>query len=152
MQFTTHFDLKQLTKSITATRKGIDNTPSAQQIENLRNLSVRVLEPARVGINLAIFVASGYRSPKLNKADKGAKTSQHMALHSDAAADLECADNAKLFNYIADHCPFDQLIWEHGDDDQPDWVHASTCVDEKRNRHQLLRAEKQETKTVYYPY
>lgn len=138
------FELKEFTHSKTALRKDIDNTPDAKQIEAIKHLVTAILQPVRYQTGMVITVASGFRSKKLNELIGGATGSQHT---KGEAADVECDDNAKLFNHIRANCAFDQLIWEHGDENQPDWVHVS-AVDGK-NRGEVLRAFKKEGKTVY---
>ena len=97
---------------------------------------------------MEIFISSGFRSKELNKETPGAsKTSQHC---NGEAADLECKDNARLFNWIAENCNYDQLIWEFGSDDQPSWVHVSAV--NGVNRKQKLRSVKDKKKTVYRTY
>lgn len=152
MQLSNNFTLDELTKSITAIREGIDNTPNAEQIDNLRYLAQTVLQPARDEVGY-INVDSGFRSAKLNshKSIKGAKNSKHLF---GEAADLDSKDNAKnrlIFDFIASNCVFDQLIWEFGTDDQPDWVHVSVTRNGK-NRMQKLQSVKRNGKTVYLPY
>lgn len=129
MNLSEHFTLRELTKSNTASRLGIDNTPTDEALEQLKKLCTEVLEPIRVKYGKPIIVNSGYRSEKLNKAIGGAKTSQHM---TGGAADVDASDgdNAKLFNLIKDmiesgELKVGQLIWEKGNKIQPDWVHVS---------------------------
>ena len=108
--------MEELYASATATAKGINNKPSVQQMINLVYLTAYVLEPLRVAMGEPIKIGSGFRCEKLNKAVGGVYNSQHM---KGQAADL-CIDGdrqkgRKWFNYIRDHLPFDQLIWEHND-------------------------------------
>lgn len=146
-KLTDNFTLRELTRSITATNRGIDNTPTAMAIASLRALAVKILQPARNFLGFPITVTSGYRCPKLNKVLGGAKHSQHKY---GEAADLDCDDNALLFNYILNNCDFDQLIWEFGNDEQPDWVHVSHALGE--NRGEVLKAIKRNGKTVYIAF
>jgi hypothetical protein len=135
MNLTKNFTLEEMTASNIAKSKKIDNTPNEKQIEALKALCENVLQPVRDLVG-PIKVNVGFRSDALSKATKGSsKTSQHP---KGEAADLDSADNAKLFNTIRSHVPFDQLIWEHGDDNQPAWVHVSFVVG-KPNRRQVLR-------------
>ncbi len=131
-------------KELTATSSGLPNTPNAEQIKNLENLVNKILDPARVALGFPIMIGSGFRSPAVNVAAGGVLTSQHT---KGEAADCKCKDNKRLFDYIR-KTDFDQLIWEFGDDMQPQWVHVSL----KRtgvNRREVLRAEKVNGKTVY---
>jgi zinc D-Ala-D-Ala carboxypeptidase len=100
------------------------NTPGTLERKNLDILVNNILDPARELLGEAITVNSGYRSPAVNKAVGGAQKpiSQHT---KGQAADITCSNNAKLFNLICDHFEFDQLIWEKGDERQPDWIHVS---------------------------
>lgn len=126
MQLSKHFSLEEMTKSQTASRKGIDNTPTPEVVENLKLLCENVLEYIRVRFGKPITVNSGYRGPALNKAIGGAKNSQHM---TGQAADIEIigVDNKVLFNWIKDNVEFDQLILEYYKEGVPDsgWVHVS---------------------------
>lgn len=139
-----NFTLEELTNSIAAKNLGIDNTPPAIAIACLRSLAINVLQPARDFIEAPITVSSGYRSPQLNKVLGGAKKSQHI---TGEAADIVCFDNSLLFNFIRNQLEFDQLIWEFGTDEQPDWIHVSYSM--SANRMEVLRAKKVGKKTVY---
>lgn len=129
-----YFTISELTKSATAARKGIDNTPNATVKKNLELLVENILDPLREAWGAPIIVSSGYRCPKLNRAVGGAKTSQHML---GQAADIHTvsdkpADNKKLFDLIRSlKLPFDQLINEYN----YNWVHVSFGP---RNRRQIL--------------
>lgn len=137
MQLSQHFTLEEMTKSQTASRKGIDNTAPPEVVQNLKLLCENVLEYIRVRFSKPITVNSGYRGPKLNKAIGGAKNSQHM---TGQAADIEIAgmDNKILFCWIRDNLEFDQLILEYYKPGVPDsgWVHVSW--NSKGNRKQVL--------------
>ena len=149
MQLSKNFSLAEMTKSVTAKRLGIDNTPNEQQIEYLRELCANVLQPLRDELG-PILITSGLRVPELNKAVGGSGTSQHCALNG-AAADIDMdAKNTEVFNYIKDNLVFDQLIWEFGSKECPDWVHVS--YNYGKNRGQILRAVKQNGKTKYVNY
>lgn len=123
-----HFSLEELTRSSTATAKGIDNTPSEKERVNLVRLCREVLEPLRVAYGMPMRVTSGFRCKALNKAVGGAATSQHV---TGEAVDINVgADNAKLFHLAAKmikegQLTVGQLIWEHGTQMNPDWVHLS---------------------------
>lgn len=140
MKLGDYFTLEELTK----TRTGLKNAPDRGQIEKLRLLVVKVLDPARKIIGERVDVNSGFRTPEVNEDVGGASTSQHLKAE---AADIECSDNARLFRVIRDNLIFDQLIWEYGDDDQPDWVHVS--YSDTRCRKQVLRAIKVGKKKKY---
>lgn len=121
-----------MTKSNTATAKGIDNTPDQTVTNNLTKLIEAVLDPLREWYGKPITVNSGYRCEALNKAIGGAKSSQHML---GEAADITVGskeENEKLFDYIKDNLEFDQLINES----DFSWVHVS--YREGRLRKQVL--------------
>ena len=132
-----NFSLDEFTRSKTANQQGISNNPGPIEIANLQALVTNVLQPLRDALKVPINVTSGYRSKMLNKAIGGATNSQHM---QGQAADIVSNNNARMFNYIKNNLPYDQLIWEAGNDDQPDWVHVSFRMG--GNRYKVLR---------YYP-
>lgn len=137
MRLSKNFTLVEFTKSSTAVRLGIDNTPSQEVIENLRLLVDVVLQPLADGLKKPITVNSGYRSPKLNAAIGGATNSQHVL---GLAADIEVAgmSNYDLAVYIRDNLKFDQLILEFYTPGDPSsgWVHVS--VSRKNFRQEVL--------------
>ena len=148
-----HFSKKEVTYSTTAEKYKIDNTPSKEQWKRIQILIDEVLEPVRVGLDKPIIVNSVFRSAKLNERVKGAGTSQHLA-NKGAAADIECPSlgNKELFDYILTNLDFDQLIWEYGDKNAPDWVHVS-FVSKEKNRNQVLRCVKDvKGNPKYIPY
>ena len=108
--------------------------PSPAQLENLKQLVTHVLQPLREAYGQAVRVTSGFRSIRVNAGVGGVTTSQHI---KGEAADLVCRDNATIFRIIRDRLPFDQLIWEKGDDMEPDWVHVS--YKQSGNRREVLR-------------
>jgi len=121
--------------------------PNEQQINFIRELCINVLQPIREEFGVPIRISSGFRSPRLNVAIGGSTSSQHCALRG-AAADIQMDEmNAEIFNYIKDELIFDQLIWEFGDGQNPDWVHVS--FHKGNNRKQILKAVKANGKTKY---
>lgn len=127
-----YFSLEELT----VTHENLDNTPDATATNKLKVLVQNLLDPVREMYGFPICVNSGFRTLAVNKAIGGA--SKPISQHTKGeAADLECADNAKLFYLIRDHFDFDQLIWEEGNNLQPDWVHVSYKA--RGNRKQLLK-------------
>jgi hypothetical protein len=148
MKLSDNFSLKEMTKSQTATRKDIDNEPGEEEIENLKQLCERVLQPVREHFGKAVKVNSGYRSPELNSAIGGSKTSDHC---KGMAADIEIngVANADLAEWIKDNCEFRQLILEFYTPGIPDsgWVHVSHDLDD--NRKKVMTAMKEDGKTVY---
>ena len=136
---TMHFTIEELCASDTAKARGISNKPNTEQIINLVYLAANVLEPLRVAMGEPIKIGSGFRCPALNKAVGGVGNSQHM---KGQAADL-CIDGniekgKRWFNYIRQHLPFDQLIWEHNAKGSY-WVHVSFVhPDFGKNRRQVI--------------
>lgn len=148
MKISKHFTLMEMTMSTTAKRLGIDNTPSSEAIQSMKLLAERVLEPIREYIGEPVRINSGYRSVELNKKVGGSKTSQHCL---GEAADIFCFNkNSEIFHFIKNNLEFDQLIWEFGDEHEPDWVHVS--YRENRMRGQVLIANKRNGKTAYEEY
>ena len=133
MQLSGHFSLSELTKSQTAERKGIDNKPTLEHIENLTELCTQILEPTRRNFGKPMVITSGYRSEELCVAIGSKTTSQHA---KGQAADFEMIglDNKSLAKYIKDNLVFDQLILEFYTPNDPSsgWVHCSYNKDENR--------------------
>ena len=150
MQLSKNLSLKEAIKSNTATRLGIDNKPEQWEINNLLAVAEKVFQPVRDHFGVPIGVSSGYRSKALNKAIGGSKYSQHMIGEAlDIDADIYGkVTNAEIFNYIKDNLEWDQMIWEFGDDDEPNWVHVS-YKESGFNRNQIKR-EYRDEKGVYY--
>lgn len=131
--------MEELYASATATAKGINNKPSVQQMINLVYLTAYVLEPLRVAMNEPIKIGSGFRCQALNKAVGGVYNSQHMkGQAADLCIDGDIQKGRKWFNYIKNHLPFDQLIWEHNSKGTY-WVHVSFVFpDFGKNRHKVI--------------
>jgi hypothetical protein len=148
MKLTENFSLLELTKSQTAERKGIDNTPSPEHQENLKLLCESVLQPVRDHFGKVVTISSGYRSPELCTAIGSKITSQHAR---GEAADFEIfgVSNKELADYINEHLDYDQLILEYWKESDPNsgWVHCSYSAGNKRK--QYLRAYKENGKTKY---
>jgi len=144
-----HISYKEGVYSRTATRLDIENTPNDEQLNNMILLAEEVFEPLRSWVGGPIKINSFFRSPKLNKAIGGSTTSQHC---KGQAMDIDDtfgrATNAEMYHFIKEHLDFDQMIWEFGDDDNPDWVHIS-FVSEDDNRRRCLKAYKEKGKTKY---
>jgi zinc D-Ala-D-Ala carboxypeptidase len=149
MKITEHITYNEACHSFTAKRLGISNIPSEYQMWNMVVLSTEIFEPLRKWVGGPIKINSFFRSVDLNKAIGGSSKSQHC---EGRAIDLDDVyghkTNAEMFDYIAKNLDYDQLIWEFGDDDNPDWVHVS-YVDHDTNRRKNLRAVKKEGKTIY---
>jgi hypothetical protein len=148
MNLSANFSLKELTKSDTATRLGIDNTPDEETIDNLKTLCDKVLQPVREHFGKSVTVNSGYRSPESNAAVNGSKSSDHC---KGMAADIEIdgVPNADLAQWIMDNLDYTQLILEFYTQGIPDsgWVHVS--YDPNNLKKQELTAVKMAGKTQY---
>ena len=144
-----HITLSEGVNSYTAKRKGIENIPDEYQITNMYILANKVFEPLRKWVGGPIKINSFFRSVKLNKAIGGSGKSQHC--HGQAI-DIDDtygkATNAEMYQWIKENLDFDQIIWEFGNDDSPDWVHVS-YVSKDDNRKRCLRAYKGNGKTLY---
>ena len=151
MKLSNNFSLNELTKSQTAERKGIDNTPSTEHQENLKSLCTHVLQPVRDHFGHVVSVSSGYRSPELCTAIGSKSTSQHA---KGEAADFEIfgVSNKELADWIHYNLNYDQLIleyWKGEDDPNSGWVHCS--YSENQKRRQYLKAVKVDGRTNYEP-
>ena len=137
MRLSKHFSLEEMTRSMTAARKGIDNTPGSGEIHNLTEVCYNVLEPLRAKFDKPITITSGYRSPELCEAIGSKATSQHT---KGEAADFEIAgiSNLQVALWIQNNTDFDQLILEFWKEGEPNsgWVHCS--FKEGSNRKQVL--------------
>ena len=126
MQLSKHFTLEEMTRSMVAARKGIDNTPGAGEIKNLGDLCYEILEPVRAHFAKPIMVSSGYRSEELCEAIGSKKTSQHA---KGQACDFEIngIPNIKVAYWLTNNVDFDQCILEFykPDDGQAGWIHVS---------------------------
>lgn len=149
MKITEHITYNEACHSFTAKRLGIANTPSEYQMWNMVVLATEIFEPLRAWVGGPIKINSFFRSPDLNRAIGGSSKSQHC---EGRAIDLDDVygykTNAEMFEYISNNLDYDQLIWEFGNDNNPDWVHVS-YVDNDTNRKRNLRAVKKEGKTLY---
>jgi uncharacterized protein YcbK (DUF882 family) len=148
MNLTKNFTLAEMTKSETALRHGIDNTPGEQEICALKVLAENVLQPIRDHFQKGVKVNSAYRSPEVNQKVGGSRTSDHCR---GQAADIEIPGvaNAELAQWIVDNLEFRQVILEFYTQGIPDsgWVHVSYVPED--NKKQVLTATKKDGKTVY---
>ena len=148
MKLTENFSLIELTKSQTAERKGIDNTPEPHHQDNLKSLCTSILQPVRDHFSRVVSVSSGYRSPELCTAIGSKTTSQHA---KGEAADFEIygVSNKELADYINENLDYDQLILEYWKESDPNsgWVHCSFSLN--GNRKQYLKAYKENGRTKY---
>ena len=143
-----HISYKEAVGSNYAKQKGIKNKPNEEQVENMKLLAEEVFEPLREWVDAPIKVNSMFRSLELNTALKGSKTSSHMKGEAMDITSMGGKSNLEMFHWIKDNLCFDQLIWEFGNDKNPDWVHIS-YVSPTENRNRVLRASKKNGKTVY---
>lgn len=154
MKLSEHLDLAEVVRSDSAKRNGISNMPTAEHINNFKKLAENIFEPIRKHFRSPIIISSGYRSKELNAIIGGSATSQHCfgeAIDIDMDGTPNGVTNKMVFNFIKDNLKFDQLIYEFGNDSNPDWVHVSYESSGKQ-RGQVLRAIKRNGKTVYEPY
>ena len=140
-RLTANFTLEELTK----TRFSLDNTPSPQVVENLRTLCEKVLQPLRDAVG-PVNVTSGYRSKLVNQAVNGARNSDHLYGY---AADLQSpdGDHRKIYDWLKANAMFSQLIYEFGNDKQPQWVHVSYNPNDLKR--EILRARNVGKRVTY---
>ena len=144
-----HISDKESVYSRTAIRLDIDNVPTKEHLANMVELAENIFEPLRAYVGGPIKINSFYRSPELNKAIGGSTKSQHCY---GQAIDIDDTfgrmTNAEMYDFIKEHLDFDQMIWEFGNDNNPDWVHVS-YVSPEQNRNRCLQAYKEKGKTNY---
>ena len=147
-----HCSYKEGTYSATATKHGVDNSPTEKHLEVMKVTADKLFEPLREFVGGPIRVNSFYRSADLNALMKyGSRTSQHM---KGEAMDLDALggrSNAEMFMIIKDQLDFDQLIWEGGNYHEPEWVHVSYTL-RKKNRKQILKMIRKGTSYSYEPW
>ena len=155
MKISEHLDLSEVIRSETAKRHGISNMPTEEHIANFKLLAENVFEKVRNNFRCPIHISSGYRSKELNACTLGASpTSQHStgeAIDIDMDGSANGVTNTMVFNYIKDNLEFDQLIWEFGTNENPDWVHVSYESTGKQ-RKQILKATRVNGKPHYQQY
>lgn len=152
-----HLSMAEVIKSQTAQRNNINNFPTDEHTESLKRLAINLFEPLRAavsadrGVDTPLIISSGYRSKELNSFINGSKSSQHCkgeAIDIDLDGWFEDYDNSDLFYLILEEFSFDQLIWEFGNEEKPDWVHVSYVSPEK-NRKRVTVSRVENGKTVY---
>jgi hypothetical protein len=144
-----HFTYQEGVKSDTSIKNGYDNTPNETQLSNMKFVATEVFEPLRKHFNKPIGITSFFRCKKLNDKVGGSNTSQHRTgeaidIDADVFGDIT---NKEIFDYIKDNLVFDQLIWEFGSQDEPEWVHVSKS--KIKNKKQVLISKIINKKTVY---
>lgn len=159
---TKNFSFQELTHSQTASRRGIDNTPTNQHKRNLIESTENLWQPIRDALEIPISISSGYRGPKLNTAIGGSKNSAHMygfAIDFRVHGVPNCYLLAKkILEIIKEkNLNFDQLILEFpsGDREDPEnsmpgsWIHLGYKSPSGQHRRQILTAVKRQGKTLY---
>ena len=151
MNLSRNFTLSELIKSDTAIRKGIDNNPNAEQIDKLKMLCEKILQPVRDHFG-RVKVTSGYRSPELCVAIGSSLNSQHAKAE---AVDFECVgvDNAEVADWVKMNCETDQLILEYYTPGEPNsgWIHASYIPFQPRAQYMRAFRDPESKKTKYLP-
>lgn len=140
-----HLSYEEGMYSDTAIREGIDNTPSASILGNMELVAIKIFEPVREHVDRPIHVSSFYRCDELNTAVGSSSRSSHPK--GQAIDMVRVGFNKIMFDYIKNNLSFDQLIWEHGNDHEPKWVHVS-YVSGRDNRNQVLRISKENGRTI----
>ena len=151
MKLSKNLWLSEVTKSNTAIRRGIDNTPTELHIANLTYLAENIFQPIREHFGCPIFVSSGYRSKALNEAIGGSQKSFHshgMALDLDMDGKSRNVSNTDIFNFINENLPYTELIWEFGTTDKPDWVHVAIAKGREQEKNAKI-AYREDGKTKY---
>ena len=144
-----HISYKEGVYSTTALRRNIANNPNEEQLNNMKLIAEKIFEPLRTWVGGPIKINSFFRGADLNKAIGGSTRSQHC---KGQAIDIDDTfgykTNAEMYHYIKDNLDFDQMIWEFGDDNNPNWVHIS-YVSHRPNRKKLTIAYKENGRTKY---
>lgn len=144
-----HISYKEATHSNTALRRGLENIPDDDQLKCMEEIAEGLFEPLREWVGGPIKITSMFRGEPVNTAIGGSKNSQHM---KGQALDLDDTyghkTNAEMYHYIKDNLDFDQLIWEFGDNENPNWIHVS-YVTHRANRKKLTVAFKKNGRTAY---
>ncbi len=150
MKISEHISYKEATRSVTALRLGIDNTPNEYQLQNMEIVAKNVFEPLRKAVGGAIKINSFFRCEDLNKAIGGSSRSQHCQGRAiDIDDNYGHMSNNDMYKYIKENLDFDQLIFEFPDDNgNASWIHVS-YVDADSNRKRCLKAIKENGKTKY---
>ena len=144
-----HISEKEATKSITALRLGIANTPNGTALANMKILAEKIFEPLRKFVGGPITLKSMFSSDALNKQIGGSSRSQHCQGNAMDIDDIYgYKTNKEMFDFIKENLDFDQLIYEFGNEENPDWVHVS-YVDKEKNRNKILKAVRDKGKTMY---
>ena len=145
-----NISFKEATYSQTASKLKIKNNPTETHIKNMKTVAEKIFQPLREFAGHPIRINSFYRSADLCEAIKSSRTSQHTKGQAIDLSTMGEKTNAELFEFIKDNLDFDQMIWEFGNDEEPQWIHVS-YVNKKANRKNLLKAYRKGSQ-VYYKY
>ena len=144
-----HVSYHEGTYSQTGVRRDLDNTPDDDQLKRMEEVAENLFEPLREWVGGPIKINSFFRGEPVNTAIGGSRKSQHM---KGQAIDIDDTfghkTNAEMYHYVKDNLDFDQLIWEFGTDENPNWLHIS-WVSHRPNRKKLTVAKKVNGKTKY---
>jgi hypothetical protein len=144
-----HISYHEGTYSRTGERRDLDNTPNEDQLECMKEVAENLFEPLREWVGGPIKINSFFRGEPVNTAIGGSTKSQHM---KGQAIDIDDTfghkTNAEMYHYIKDNLDFDQMIWEFGTDENPNWVHIS-YVSKEKNRNRCLLAYKKNGRSKY---
>ena len=144
-----HVSYHEGTYSRTGERRDLDNTPNENQLKCMKEVAENLFEPLREWVGGPIKINSFFRGEPVNTAIGGSRKSQHM---KGQAIDIDDTfghkKNAEMYHYIKDNLDFDQMIWEFGDDENPNWLHIS-WVSHRPNRKKLTIAKKVDGRTKY---
>jgi len=144
-----HISWKEGVYSRTAERLDMDNTPNAEQLHCMKDVAYNLFEPLREWVGGPIKINSFFRGEPVNTAIGGSTRSQHMKGQAiDIDDTFKRKTNAEMYRYIKDNLDFDQLIWEFGNDENPNWLHIS-WVSHRPNRKKLTIAKKVDGRTKY---
>ncbi len=150
IQISDNISFRESVRSAVALKHGIENIPDCEAMRNMSLVAKHIFEPLRKGLGgFKIFISSFFRNRATNIKAGGSRTSKHITGQAiDVDADVYgIVTNEEIFNYIKDNLEFDKLIWEYGDDDEPDWVHVSYV--EGKNRGLVYRARRIKGKPIY---
>ena len=144
-----HVSYKEGTYSQTGVRRGFDNTPDDKQLKCMEEVAENLFEPLREWVGGPIKINSFFRGEPVNTAIGGSKYSQHMKGQGiDIDDTFGHKTNAEMYHYIKDNLDFDQMVWEFGTDENPNWLHVS-WVSHRENRKKLTIAKTINGRTKY---
>lgn len=151
MNLSKNLSLSEVIYSKTALRRNIDNTPTEEHIENLKYVAEKVFQPIREHFGVPIYVSSGYRSKDLNEVIGGSPRSFHshgLALDLDQDGRNKGVSNADVFYFIKENLQFTELIWEFGDETNPNWVHVAIAPG-REDEKKIKIAKRVDNRTTY---